>query len=85
MNFLKNVASMAQTAIESINNPKHLTPDQLVQETFSLPPSEHIISEIDVDYVITSRVLHFLRETKTKNSYLPIPKDVNLRILGKMT
>lgn len=85
MNFLKNVASLAQNAIESINNPKHLTPDQLVQETFSLPSSERIIGEIEVDYIITSRVLHYLRESKTKNAYLPVPKDVNMRVLGKMT
>lgn len=85
MNFLKSVASMAQNAIESINNPKHLTADQLMQQEFRMPTSEHIINVVACDYIITSRVLYSLRDGAKSFSYLPPPIDANVRVSGVLT
>jgi Ca2+-binding EF-hand superfamily protein len=86
MDFFKSVATMAQNAIESINNPNHLTPDQLMQEKYHLPPTEHILNEINVEYIATSRVLYSFSEgVKNAGNYLPIPNGVNSRVLGRLT
>lgn len=86
MDFFKSVTTIAQNAIESINNPNHLTKDQLIQEAFHLPSSEHIINEINADYIITSRVLYsFSNDKKVSNTYLPIPTALNTRVMGKIT
>lgn len=86
MDFFKSVATMAQNAIESINNPNHLTPDQLMQAKFHLPSTEHILNEINAEYIITSRVLYSFNDNmKNQGNYLPIPVNSNLRVLGKLT
>lgn len=86
MDFFKSVATLAQNAIESINNPNHLTPDQLVQQTFHLPSNESILSEINAEYIITSRVLYSFSEgAKQTGNYLPVPNSVNVRSPGKLT
>ena len=86
MDFFKSVASIAQNALESINNPNHLTPDQLMQEKYHVPGTEHILSEINTEYVATSRVLYsFSSDTKYAGSYLPLPSNANARVAGKLT
>lgn len=86
MDFLKNVATLAHSAIESINNPNHLTPDQLIQHEFHLPSDEHILDGISADYIITSRVLYSFNEgVKHGGNYLPVPNSVNVRTMGKLT
>jgi TBC1 domain family member 8/9 len=86
MDFFKSVASIAQNALESINNPNHLTPDQLMQEKYHVPGTEHILSEINTEYVATSRVLYsFSSDTKYAGSYLPLPSNANARVSGKLT
>ena len=86
MDFFKNVATLAQNAIESINNPNHLTPDQLMQEAYHLPATEHIKEKISAEYIITSRVLYSFNEgTKHAGNYLPMPNSVNVRAIGELT
>lgn len=86
MDFLKNVATLAHNAIESINNPNHLTPDQLMRETYHLPSTEHILDGISAEYIITSRVLYSFSEgTKHAGNYLPMPNSVNVRATGELT
>lgn len=86
MDFFKSVASLAQNAIESINNPNHLTPDQLMQGFFHVPSDEKILGEINVDYIITSRVLYsFSDSIKSAGTYLPVPHNINSRRPGKLT
>lgn len=86
MDFLKSVTAMAQNAIESINNPKHLSPDELMQEAYHLPSSEHILYEINTEFIITSRVLYSFNEgAKNAGNYLPVPNSMNLRVTGKLT
>lgn len=86
MEFFKSVASLAQNAIESINNPNHLTPDQLMQGIFHMPSDESIIDEINIDYIATSRVLYsFSDSIKNAGSYLPVPHNINSRVSGKLT
>lgn len=86
MDFFKNVAVMAQNAIDSINNPNHLSADLLMQGLYHLPPTEHILNEITADFIVTSRVLYsFSDGTRHAGNYLPVPNSINTRVPGKLT